>query len=300
MVELWMFGGGLFNAMIHPYMIGPMALTGFTWYQGEANAQNQTWADLYAKNFPTMIQQWRHGFQVPDAYFGFVQLSTWCPPDPEAVPMLREAQMAALSLPKVGYATNADHGAGCNIHPPAKQFCGKRLAKSALALIYRDDSNDCDCNLWKSPSYSKASSTVLRSHGRSVHVVTVDLKDVSSKGLYLIATPFNALDGTFNCHNTPFLCAWGSVRMSQTGWVNATISVQFPSQVILTVGDDTLLSEDDTVLETSYGWGSVPMMTLYDAATDLPVLPWKKKLGEDDREEPVQSHAKIERSLRAS
>ena len=30
-------------------------------------------------------------------------------------------KLAALALPNVGYATNADHGAGCNIHPPGKQ-----------------------------------------------------------------------------------------------------------------------------------------------------------------------------------
>ena len=27
----------LYNAMIFPYVVGPMAVTGFTWYQGESN-----------------------------------------------------------------------------------------------------------------------------------------------------------------------------------------------------------------------------------------------------------------------
>ncbi len=31
----------LYNAMIHPYVVGPMALTGFTWYQGEANVDER-------------------------------------------------------------------------------------------------------------------------------------------------------------------------------------------------------------------------------------------------------------------
>ena len=35
------------------------------------------------------------------------------------------------------YATNADHGMGCNIHPAAKQYVSKRLATSALALHYK-------------------------------------------------------------------------------------------------------------------------------------------------------------------
>lgn len=74
--------------------------------------------------------------------------------------------------------------------------------------------------------------------------------------------------------------------MAQSGWINATISIQLPSQVVLTVetdGKNSILSEEDSVLETSYGWGSVPMLTLYDAGTDLPVLPWKRKLGENDK-----------------
>ena len=29
----------LYNAMIHPYTVGPMALRGFTWYQGEASVE---------------------------------------------------------------------------------------------------------------------------------------------------------------------------------------------------------------------------------------------------------------------
>ena len=59
--------------MINPYVQGPMKLTGFTWYQGEANTANQATANQYACLFPAMIQAWRKKFQVPDAYFGFVQ-----------------------------------------------------------------------------------------------------------------------------------------------------------------------------------------------------------------------------------
>merc|ERR1719198_1880026 len=29
--------GGHYNAMINPYLVGPMALRGFAWYQGESN-----------------------------------------------------------------------------------------------------------------------------------------------------------------------------------------------------------------------------------------------------------------------
>jgi len=41
-----------YNAMILPYAEGPMALTGVTWYQGEANTANATTAEQYGCLFP--------------------------------------------------------------------------------------------------------------------------------------------------------------------------------------------------------------------------------------------------------
>jgi sialate O-acetylesterase len=81
-------------------------------YQGEADTTHPdytTWTDpSYACLFPAMITGWREAFQVPDAYFGFVQLSTWCTGLWNNIVMngwiaaMRETQMAALSLSKVG------------------------------------------------------------------------------------------------------------------------------------------------------------------------------------------------------
>ena len=62
--------------------------------------------------------------------------STWCGV-PASIAEMRQYQLEPVSkLQKVAYATNADHGAGCNIHPPPKQYCGARLGASALALEY--------------------------------------------------------------------------------------------------------------------------------------------------------------------
>ena len=65
-----------------------------------------------------MIDGWRAAFQQPDAYFGFIQLSTWCPTGEHGLglPQMREAQLAgAGQLPGVGWATAADWGAGCDM-----------------------------------------------------------------------------------------------------------------------------------------------------------------------------------------
>ena len=61
-----------------------------------------------------MISAWREAFQAPTSLFLFVQLSTWCCLPPLSLPQIRDAQMEALSLDHVGYATNADHGFGCD------------------------------------------------------------------------------------------------------------------------------------------------------------------------------------------
>ena len=55
--------------------------------------------------------------------------------------------LSAGNMSNVGWATDADHGAGCTIHMPPKQNIGKRLANSALALEYKKPL------LWKSPQY---------------------------------------------------------------------------------------------------------------------------------------------------
>merc|ERR1719440_2161381 len=128
-----------------------------------------------------MIKQWRKKFVSGDAYFGFVQLSTWCA-SPEGIAGIRDAQMAAVALPKVGYATNADHGAGCNIHPPAKKFSGVRLGNSALALAYGKGI------AWKSPTYASAVRTAAG--------VKVEFKDLL--GDLELRYPANYVEG-LNC-----------------------------------------------------------------------------------------------------
>jgi sialate O-acetylesterase len=266
-VEDWQPSGPLYNAMIYPYMVGPMALTGFTWYQGESNTIDQNSATVYGHHFPDMIDAWRNGFQAPDSYFGFIQLSTWCHPNPSAVAQMRQAQMAALNLSKVGYATNADWGAGCSIHPPTKQYCSARLANSALALQYGKQIH------WKSPTYAKAMPFLEETDRPSV---IVEFQDVTSNGLYLLETPHNALAKNLNCSAIPpGSCAGAEVLLDEKGWANAIITIKDNISVVLTAATG---DANDVIVATSYGWGSIPMMTIYDKGSDLPVLPWNEQV----------------------
>lgn len=123
----------LFNAMVHPLL--PYAVQGIIWYQGEANAARFT---EYAALFQALITQWRSDLGQGDLPFYFVQLANLeRGNDPRAEwAFLREAQAAALSLPKTGMAVAADIGDPRNIHPANKQEAGRRLALIALAETY--------------------------------------------------------------------------------------------------------------------------------------------------------------------
>ena len=282
--------GEMYNAMILPYAVGPMQLTGFAWYQGEANTANDTTAEEYACLFPAMITAWRDAFKAPTSFFGFIQLSTWCALPPASLPQMRQAQMAALALPNVGYATNADHGQGCNIHPPSKQYCGERLARSALALQYGQPV------AWRSPTYKSATATVDQNGTRAVAVVA--LSGVTPAGLYT-RRPFNYGDGSLyapvvDCSGSfplnatangsmALQCAWAGLLVGGIGWLNASVSTDLSgSTLILTAQIPPVppVLGVPAVLGSAYGWGPIPMLSVYDRGTALPVLPWNQTLGQ--------------------
>ena len=129
--------------------------------------------------------RWRTAFGAPDAFFGFVQLSTFgCTPVkgwnlPLAVPQLRDAQMAAAKLHNVGWVTNADLGAGCNVHPPRKATVGARLGNAALGLIYNTTGGPIAP--WRSPSYKRMVAVTAIAVSAAKHASPVSPKDGASR-----------------------------------------------------------------------------------------------------------------------
>lgn len=348
-------GGGLFNGMVAPFAVGPMAVAGFSWYQGESNVQpdNTTTgrndaADRYACLFPAMIAQWRFAFRVPDAFFGFVQLATWCEggggipamrgqliqgsrpehsrqgasgtrgtkgsrgsrgqagagsvsvtsaggvpgADNRGVVVTGTGQMAAMRLARVGYGTNADHGMGCGIHPRDKQFVAMRLGNAALAIQHGHD------RAWRSPSYANATATQSQKRceihanatatatatGVQTVTVTVSLVDVGGLGLTTIY-PYNYLPIKGNCSSPDLAsvqaCGWASIKSGGV-WHNATVAVGGGGRVLVLTSTmpchATTANGAGTVTGSAYGWADVPMLSAYDKATGLPVLPWNRSL----------------------
>jgi hypothetical protein len=148
---------------------------------------------MYDCLFPAMIKSWRRAFKVPDAYFGFVQLASWMQMgggahrDPYGngdrgfalgVAGIRQAQMSATALPRVGYAIYADCGQGA-LHPTNKWRPGARLGNSALSIQFGKKVP------WISPTYESAS---VASLGDTVSV-TVTLGNATA---LQTTPPFNS------------------------------------------------------------------------------------------------------------
>ncbi|MFN5057313.1 MAG: sialate O-acetylesterase [Verrucomicrobiota bacterium] len=123
--------GQLFNGKVAPLV--PYTLKGMLWYQGEANSSD-TRAPLYVHQLSALVTDWRArwGEELP---FAWVQLPNFTRPG-EGWPLMREAMLKTLSLPKTGMAVTIDIGEAKDIHPKNKQDVGRRLSLWALGEVY--------------------------------------------------------------------------------------------------------------------------------------------------------------------
>jgi sialate O-acetylesterase len=122
--------------MINPII--PFAIKGVIWYQGEDNAAPAA-AQEYAKLFPAMITGWRTLWKEGDFPFLYVQLANLAQRYRDNWPLVREAQLKTLSLPKTGMAVTIDIGTPYYIHPPDKADVGSRLSLLARHIAYGEN-----------------------------------------------------------------------------------------------------------------------------------------------------------------
>jgi sialate O-acetylesterase len=112
-------------------------IAGVIWYQGESDEYGP---EAYRRLFPAMIRAWRRAWdhQFP---FLFVQLPGFGSPVPPTTlwAELREAQAAALALPRTAMVPTIDIGDPNDLHPQNKAEVGRRLALAALATAYDRD-----------------------------------------------------------------------------------------------------------------------------------------------------------------
>jgi sialate O-acetylesterase len=123
--------GGLFNGKIAPLI--PYAIRGMLWYQGEANSTPPK-APFYHDQLSLLVRDWRArwGYEFPIAWAQLPNFSgsgrDW--------PLVREAMLKTLALPKTGMAITIDIGEASDIHPKNKQEVGHRFALWALGTVY--------------------------------------------------------------------------------------------------------------------------------------------------------------------
>ncbi len=132
----------LYNSMIYP--LKPFGIRGVCWYQGESNVTAYPFVHYglpdggmwYFHKTRALVQGWRAVWGQGNFPFYSVQLAPHDRYREGTMPLLREAQVAALRIPNTGMIVTTDIGDVHNIHPRNKETVGKRLALIALAKTY--------------------------------------------------------------------------------------------------------------------------------------------------------------------
>lgn len=241
----------LWFAMIYP--LAKMRFAAATWYQGEANAGDPP---SYACRFPAMIADWRKQMDLPLPFY-FVQLAGYS----ADYSLIREAQMAALKLPRVGYAIAVDIGDPTspegNIHPRRKQEVGRRLSLSVLALQYNGTAE----YLGPEVNLSDVAVAVLTPNTSSVTLTFSHAAGLHAAGTAACTTC---------CSTSPFEVSDGVTRIA------ANFTVVAPSTVVLTA---PIAASD--VVQVFYDFTGYPQCALYngiggpDNHTGLPAPPFR-------------------------
>lgn len=303
--------GQLYNSMIAPFAVGPMALTGAMWYQGESNVGG---ARYYATAFPAMIEGWRAAFGHPELWFGFVQIAGFgysrpfgqqqCEQDHSwAAGDLRQAQLSALALPHVGFSTAVDTGDWHNIHPPDKQAPSRRLAQQALVQVYGKVIGAADF-----PVYAGSSFVVTSGHV----TVTVSLKgSLSGRPITLTAVapraavqsttlglpgsvPRNACVTMLGYPRLPCDCGYpyiyGKFANGSATFLNATVTIGTDGTSVELVAT---APNGFHPTASSYGRASWPMTVLFAEEGGNPVIPWYANFSTTNPWEPPEVAADI-------
>ena len=148
-IQDWVRSRGSYNIQLsknpmqrHPYEpcylyeagIAPLAgfpLRGFIWYQGESNAHN---VELFATQFPALVNSWRSAWDDDTLPFHFVQLSSIARP---SWPHFRDVQrQLAQGIEHCEMVVSSDKGDSLDVHPRDKRPIGERLGRIALHHNY--------------------------------------------------------------------------------------------------------------------------------------------------------------------
>ena len=229
----------LYNGMIAP--LGPIALKGVAWYQGESDVGKPG----YDKRMAALMAGWRRQFASPDLPFLIVGLADYgapplAPTDSGWGVVRNEQRLAAKNDPHAAIVTAVDIGERTDIHPANKNTLAERLVRAANVVAYGDK--------------GAASGPLVESAAMQGSDVVVRFAGVTG-----------ALHAWSAAGPIGFeLCGGGTCRFAE-GRV---------------AGDRVILRGDGKpVTRVRYAFADAPVVNTFDEA-NLPVVPFEIELGE--------------------
>ena len=184
--------GGMMNGMILP--VSKMTIAGALFYQGENNSFGTSWKPFH-RTFPAVIADWRRVFDDEDLPIGLVQIAGWSTRRSMTYDMnhhtnvIREIQHLTWARSKnTGLIVTYDTNSNGSIHPGHKRPVGERLARWALAQVYRAMPHKSNKPIeWRGPIYAsheiKEGKVYINFEGETARGLRLN-KDIA-EGLYI-------------------------------------------------------------------------------------------------------------------
>ena len=265
----------LHNAMVAPFAVGPLALSGIIWAQGESNALVSQ-ASYYACGLAAAIRDWRALFAAPGLFVGLVELAPFGRSSGAwgggwvgvRAAQLAVARDAALPPPVVLVPTADCRDLPGDIHPRCKFGTGTRLGEALAAALAAAGAGGAAgagalAALPRSgPAYSHAE-RAAGGGGVRVHFVG------AARGVaWVVGAGREACEGV-----EAGACGGAQVRGEDGAWEEAGVEAGGGGTLLLRGG-----AAAAAATATRYGRGMWPANNCVDAETGWPCHPWEAEV----------------------
>ena len=274
----------LYNSNLAPLIVGPMAIAGVYWYQGEEDTgigwDTYYRSDWYACALRSFILDLRTLFNRPTLPFIVQQLHAWVHAGDTGLAVMRQAQTKALSLPNVGLAVAFDGGdpaaamagnPGGTVHPHCKYIPGRRAA-ATWAGMFLGLPVPFQC-----PLYADATAITKASPAGTHLAVTISFAS-GTTGSGLVLRGWEPDSNSSHCpterHINVTSCDWFAIQASNGLWYNASVAVGADGHTLVLQAD---VPKGEFAMATRNGFSDWPVVTAY-TAEGLPVLTWLKSI----------------------
>ena len=281
----------LYNSNVHPLTVGPLALSGVYWYQGEQDvgigAAEGAWrAQWYGCSLQALIVDWRARFGDPALLFVVQQLHAWLHTLDIGLATFRQAQLKALLLPRVALSTAFDGGdpaaamagsPGGTVHSHLKFIPGRRAALALAGALYGLPV------AFRNPGYGGAVASSASNATHTALTVRVALAPGTEPAGGLVLRGWEPASNSSHCPTERAVnasaCAWFAIQTNDDAgtWHNASVAVAEGGLgvVLSAVAPGRGLA----AVATRNGFGDWPVVTVY-SRDGLPLMTWSRPLNE--------------------